>query len=393
MSTPSLPPEILDYIADFLHDEPETLRECCLVAKSWIPRTRKHLFANIQFRSEDELKSWKTMFPDSANSPAHHARTLFVGCADADVMASAEETGWIRAFSGVTSLGLDSNLAYIYPQVSLVPFCNFLPTLKSLRASFLILPSPQLFTFVLSSPFLEDLTVTGVYLGSRDNHDDPHTAVPLNPPPLTGTLGLEIAGGMGDTARKLLDLPNGLHFRKLVFSLANNQDAQWVVKLLIRCSNSLECLEVTCNAPRKLVLILPRSYLTLTPPVLVDSEPEASIDLSKATRLKSVVFRAESWPVGWITTALRTITPEHPDLREISIDLHYWLVGFDRGTIGEADFGWLWDLDRVLVQLCESRSIRPRIWRVRSGGEEHNAESSIKCLLPETAKRGIIDLI
>ena len=30
----NLPPEILDYILDLLHDEPEALKECCLVSKS-----------------------------------------------------------------------------------------------------------------------------------------------------------------------------------------------------------------------------------------------------------------------------------------------------------------------------------------------------------------------
>ncbi|KAF9644805.1 hypothetical protein BDM02DRAFT_3066647, partial [Thelephora ganbajun] len=44
-----LPPEILDYIVDFLHDTPETLKQCCLVSKSWVSRTRKSLFADIEF--------------------------------------------------------------------------------------------------------------------------------------------------------------------------------------------------------------------------------------------------------------------------------------------------------------------------------------------------------
>ncbi|KAF9644347.1 hypothetical protein BDM02DRAFT_3103092, partial [Thelephora ganbajun] len=46
---PYLPPETLDYIVDFLHDNRETLEQCCLVSKSWVPRARKHLFADIKF--------------------------------------------------------------------------------------------------------------------------------------------------------------------------------------------------------------------------------------------------------------------------------------------------------------------------------------------------------
>ena len=33
MSSPHLPPEILDYIVDLLHDKSDILGECCLVSK------------------------------------------------------------------------------------------------------------------------------------------------------------------------------------------------------------------------------------------------------------------------------------------------------------------------------------------------------------------------
>jgi len=45
----SLPPEILDLIVDHLHDEPTALKACCLVSKSWVPRTWNHLFALVEF--------------------------------------------------------------------------------------------------------------------------------------------------------------------------------------------------------------------------------------------------------------------------------------------------------------------------------------------------------
>jgi hypothetical protein len=33
----------------YLHDTRDALRNCCLIFKSWIPRTRKHLFADVRF--------------------------------------------------------------------------------------------------------------------------------------------------------------------------------------------------------------------------------------------------------------------------------------------------------------------------------------------------------
>jgi hypothetical protein len=59
MSDPHLPPELSDYIVDLLHDQPETLKWCCLVSKSWVPRTRRHLFGDIAFRYIPDLEAWK----------------------------------------------------------------------------------------------------------------------------------------------------------------------------------------------------------------------------------------------------------------------------------------------------------------------------------------------
>jgi len=73
----SLPPEILDLTVDHLHDEPIALKACCLVSKSWVPRTREHLFARVEFRgTELPVERWKKNFPDPSNSPVHHTRTL-----------------------------------------------------------------------------------------------------------------------------------------------------------------------------------------------------------------------------------------------------------------------------------------------------------------------------
>jgi len=142
MLNPYLLPEILDYVIDHLHDEPKSLKECCLVSKSWVPRTRKHLFADVKFRSADNLGSWKRTFPDPANSPACHAHTLFVGCPQAVAEADAEEGGRIQSFSRVEWLGVSyprTNL-FIAAEFSLVPFHKLSLSLKSLRVTSLLLP-------------------------------------------------------------------------------------------------------------------------------------------------------------------------------------------------------------------------------------------------------------
>jgi len=250
MSNPYLPPEILDYIIDFLHDEPEALKQCCPVSKSWVPRTRRHLFANIQFRSASVLESWKKRFPDAANSPACYAHTLFVGCPWLVVAADAEEGGWIRVFSGVKSLDLDNGdqARYIGAlEVSLASFYKFSPALKSLRISHIILPYPQVFDLVCSFPLLENLSLIGHNESwvNDGGPNGPRTVVPSTSPVFTGSLDFHILGGAGNAARQLLDLPNGLHFRKVALSWAHERDFWWVAELVVRCSHTLESLDVT----------------------------------------------------------------------------------------------------------------------------------------------------
>ena len=108
MSDLHLPPEILDYIVDFLHYQPKTLKRCCLVSKSWVPRTRKHLFREIIFRHPSNLKVWKDTFPDPANSPAHYTHCLSFRYR-IEVIAAIVEEGdyWVRIFSSVVKLNFE----------------------------------------------------------------------------------------------------------------------------------------------------------------------------------------------------------------------------------------------------------------------------------------------
>ena len=98
---PYLPPEILDYIIDHLHDEPEALKMCCLVSKSWVPRAREHLFYEIKFQYLAHANAWKRAFPDPTRPPAHHTHSLSVRFIGSIFIADAEEGSWVKTFSNV----------------------------------------------------------------------------------------------------------------------------------------------------------------------------------------------------------------------------------------------------------------------------------------------------
>ena len=96
--------------------------------------------------------------------------------------------------------------------------------------------------------------------------------------------------------------------------------------------------------------------------------------------------------------ALQTITLDHRELRQITIYVPYYLTyygfGHDiRRSIGETAFRPWSELDRLLVQFWESRSIHPRVGCMRLGEEGQNVAYCISGLFPEMMKRRIIDLV
>ena len=246
MPSPSLPLEILDHIIDTLHDDTETLQDCCLVAKSWIPRTRKHLFFDIHFWSSERLESWKKTFPDPPNSPACYARSLLVECLEVIRAEDAADGGWIKSFSRVVRFELGTCEDTLEdPETSLVPFHKFSLALKSLNVDLMTLPCSQFFKLVYSFPLLEDLSVICQFL---DDDDDPRAlraVLPSSSPPFTGSLKLTLPSGSESMARQLLDLSGGLCFRTLDLLWNTEEDTQWVRGLVSACSNTVESLIVT----------------------------------------------------------------------------------------------------------------------------------------------------
>ena len=106
----------------------------------------------------------------------------------------------------------------------------------------LLLPRPQVFNLI-HSLLLEDLAL----IGQDDELDKPPIVVPFTSPAFTGTLELVLYQGMVHTARRLLDLPNGLRFREPKLSWCDEEDLRLVVRLVVVCSGTLECLELACK--------------------------------------------------------------------------------------------------------------------------------------------------
>ena len=230
----SFPPEILDLIVDHLHDAPTTLKACCLVAKSWVPRARRSLFAHVEFSSRRcPIQSWLNVFPDASNSPAHHTRALHLVGRDSIAAAIAGPSTWLHHFCHVEKL----QVANVSIPVSFVQLRGLSPNLRFLHLFYVSAPLSEIFALICSFPLLEDLWLHLISTwGEADGWEIPSTS-----PRLTGTLYL--SDPIRTVTRGLLDLPNGLHFSKIMVSCLV-EDAESVADLVSKCSETLESLVV-----------------------------------------------------------------------------------------------------------------------------------------------------
>ena len=237
MSNRRVPPEIQDHIVDFLQDNRKALRQCCLVCKSWVPRTRKHLFGFVRFRRLRDIERWNKTFPDPSNSPAHHTHSLSMNPLTDVALAVAGEFDSVQTFSHIVHLEVTGD-GESAPLWMYFPLFRSLNTIKSLRVISFFIPSSQVINLLHHFPLLEDLTLLGY-----DEPDEPQIITPTLAP-LTGTLALNWSRGITYTIRRLLDLPNGLHFRKLRLSTFYVRAFLSMGKLVDACSDSLEHLDI-----------------------------------------------------------------------------------------------------------------------------------------------------
>jgi len=119
-------------------------------------------------------------------------------------------------------------------------------------------------------------------VGSNGDPHGPRTTIPSTPPPLTGSLDPRIRGG--NTTRRLLNLLNGPHFRKLHLFWLHVEDLRWMVELVARCSDPLEGLGVMRHPPSVSVLILHWSYSSASVPSRVGITSDRSPEGDKTNR-------------------------------------------------------------------------------------------------------------
>lgn len=232
-SSQRLPPEICDHTIDQLRNQPNALRACSLVSKSWTSRSRKHIFSTVKFNGDPDVVAWRNAFPDPSNSPAHLAQTLFIN------HPRGFPENHLPSFCNVTHLILHVHRLPIdgYP-ISLTRLHGFAPFLKSLNMTFPMVPLNDVLSLVYSFPRLDDLQLTGIPMTSDTK------ATPSIPPSFSGKLCLAVIQEMRVMVDHFLSLPGGIHFRELILPWICDEDLPSMVDLISACSRTLESLQV-----------------------------------------------------------------------------------------------------------------------------------------------------
>ena len=232
---PQLPTEMLDCITDYLHDNPDALKACCLVSVSRVPHTRKHLFKCVDFKYSGDFDRWKRKFPDPVKSPAIHTRSLFFRHAD---QLTDADVSWIRSFTNVVQLEVMACWNHDYYGRPFFPFHGLSSTVKSLSMAWRDLQSQEVFDFIRSFPSLVDLYIAGQ--GRIRNNGEDWTVSHL--PPLTGSIILGTS--TPDFLRQLLKFRNHLCFKKVVWRKISKNSFEGVADLVEKCCDVLECIEI-----------------------------------------------------------------------------------------------------------------------------------------------------
>ena len=125
---------------------------------------------------------------------------------------------------------------------------------------------------------------------------------------------------------------------------------------------------------------------------MIDLRQSAHVNLSKATKLKEMVFTL--WPQSrWLINTLRTVTRDHKELEEITLDMRWEYDSDQEGimdAVGEAGYQEWLEVDHLLIQLCESHSIRLSLGLDAMGEDEERSPWNI--LLPGVMARRVVDL-
>jgi len=236
-----LPPELIDEIFSHLSlDEPQTLRNCSLVAKSWVYRSQKRLFETIHI-SELTHSSWANSISPANLELLHHVHFLTLHTTTwwchIPVHGIHHLSDYLPSLYNLESLVLSlMHLRVDFSQIK--NFSAFRLTLSSLSLRNCHLSTYVLITLVNYFPNLVDLELRiPIYVG------DYHRVPPLSRP-LHGRLSVQTCGINLPLFDELSDLPPELDE---LFLGGGFQGVIQYDHMVATYAGSVKCLRLLCG--------------------------------------------------------------------------------------------------------------------------------------------------
>lgn len=167
---PTFPQEVIDELIDWIGDssvgqrDPH-LRSCSLVARSWVQRSRKHLFHSIELASTSDISNWISKIRPGVGGMSGYVRKLWMNCNWDQWSQRFLSVEHLRSFTCVEELRLTYWRGGQATKEEVEgAFGGFGPSVRSLSVS---LPrgDPGSFLHLLSLfPHLDDLSIWTSYL-------------------------------------------------------------------------------------------------------------------------------------------------------------------------------------------------------------------------------------
>lgn len=154
-----LPPEVVDYIIDFLHDDTRALKACVLTCRVWLSSARHHLFSSLLIRERRLLRF--LAFAENTPHVGLHVRSLALMGEQPQFPDRSTRPALTHAFLG--------RLFKLLPDLQHLSLLAML--LKPYLPQFSVGVLPQTYyTPPLPSPVYRLQTLTMMYAGSHLDH-------------------------------------------------------------------------------------------------------------------------------------------------------------------------------------------------------------------------------
>ena len=174
----NLPLELLDEILSYLPPSKESLRNCSLVARSWLHPSRKRLFEEVLIQDTDRQSWLDNISPTNTELLQHVCSFRFVSFDSSEYFNIGDLYVYFPSFRRLHTIELsDAHISSDIPeQIEIFSSCQ--RTLSSLTLSIVSLPWRSFIALIDYFPNLRNLELLGLTF-EDDN---------INPPPLSRPL-------------------------------------------------------------------------------------------------------------------------------------------------------------------------------------------------------------